>query len=301
MTDESAEPLETSPVGGADPSQSAEQPSFAENLADETPSITRRDHEAAIAAETEKALKEWKDKHGWAESVTPDQRAFLSDLATRAQTDPVGLASEMLAFAARNPRYRRQVENLIGGLAPRQASASTPTAADEEPQPDLQLPDGRLLYSADQLAKWHQWSDKQSEKRLAERLKPYDEMKARLEEQTRLAESWQSAVGTAQAFKPYLESLPGFTEHKDKIIEVYQGMKFENEQQAQMGIMAAYHEVVLPKLQANGQSAAVADHARRAAATTARPVGTQTGGSKAKTIPFAEALAQEWRIRKTGS
>lgn len=290
---EQAESLESGPAGAESPSQSADAPSsFAENLDAAAPSISQRDHEAALAAEKEKALKEWRDQHGWAESITPDQRQWLADLASRAQTDPVTLAREMLVNAARNPRYRHQVEALIGGLAPRQASVPVPTAADEEPPPDLQLPDGRLLYSAEQLAKWHQWSDKRNEQKLAERLKPYDDVRERMERQEQVAADWNNAVGSANAFKPYLESLPGFKDNKDAILKTYSQMRFENEQQAQMGIMAAYHHVVLPLLEAQGTMKAAADHARRAAASTARPTGTQAVAPNKKPLKFGERLAE---------
>jgi hypothetical protein len=285
----------------AEPSGAAAPPSFADNLESAAPSISKKDHDAALSAEKERALAEWREQHGWAEQVTPETRQWFNQTAARLQSDPVGYARDLLVFAAQHPQYRNQVAQLLGAVAPRQTAPAATAADDPEPEPDLQLPDGRLLYSATQQGKWREWHERKLEAKFADRFKPFEEMKSRVEQREQVQQAWQAATTQAHAMRGYVELLPGWTESKDEILRVYEAMRFETDEQARMGILAAYHHVVLPKLKAQAEIDRAADHARRAAASTTRPTGTQAAGTRATTQSFGSRLAERFREAEKAS
>lgn len=205
------------------------------------------------------------------------------DVVRQLQDDPAGTIAQLLEEGSIDPRFS---EALTAKAAAILAARSKAAKADSEPEPDLQTADGALVYSADQLRKWHQWNSAQTEKKLTEQFKPLQQLQQRFEQHQQQVQLAEKAAETVDRRMAPIASLPFFKESKDAIKvrqrEIYEQMQgrpgFDPNETPFSALIQAYSEIVstqaLPKLQSQQTDNLVAQAARKRAGSSSDPAAT---------------------------
>jgi len=214
------------------------------------------------------------------------------ELGDRIARDPVGTVVGLIESLANHPDHGTAV---ISALARTLGSRRGAAADDVEPQADLQTPDGTLVYSAPQLAAWHQWNQKRFEQQIDQRLGPLQER-----EQARIAqERLESAKAEAnqrmsKVIEPYKKLLPDWDRHKPKLLEKSQAFLQEGyDAQTSLGlaVMSVLTSDVVPARAASQQQALVAQAVAKATGSTSQP-GTAVAGVATRPKDFTEAFGR---------
>lgn len=201
------------------------------------------------------------------------------------KTDYVGTLAKLLEEGASDSRFS---EALTAKAAALLNSRKQEAKANTEPEPDLQTADGALVYSADQLRKWHQWNQRQSEAKLTEQFKPLQELQAQFVQQRETQRLTQEAVSIAEERGASWKTMPFFADHKEAILTRQQEIYAEAEAASKRGegrfdpvntpwmaLQQAYSEIVtsraLPKLQSQQTDSLVAQAARKRAGSSSDP------------------------------
>jgi hypothetical protein len=264
--------------------------------------IARADHDKALRDTTEAIHRQYE----WAkdfpdELKAPEYRQQYAQWMNVVNTSPVDAIRSIMEQGLKHPQHAEAIRSFWRGLTTTPEPAPTPPArAVEPPGPDLKAPDGTLLYSADQLAKREQWFQDRLEGKFADTLKP---LHATLHQWQQAADAERERAATAQRYQQIatettaaLAKLPLFKEHEAEIAAALHQMPVTADNAAALA-RDAYLSVVLPKLSAQQQTQALADHARRADATTARPNASRA--TTPNVAPsFAEELAATWHQHK---
>jgi hypothetical protein len=155
------------------------------------------------------------------------------------------------------------------------------------PEPDLQTPDGALVYSHTQQQKLLDWRDRRAEQRYAKTVQPLQQWAAQAQADALRAKVANDAQSWAHATFAEWSKKPHFVEHKQAIGEL---MRDRN-----LGVADAYVEIlttrVLPTMAAKERSTVVAAMHQKAQAGTANPARTPAQGLK-KPAGFGEAMQQ---------
>lgn len=120
------------------------------------------------------------------------------------------------------------------------------TQPTDEPEPDIDLGDGRRTYSLEGLRKREAWireqAVKEAEERITKRFAP-------IEQQYKARTVATQAEQRANAMLAEAAAWEGFTEHKDEILAVLQ-----NDKERKHTLDSAYRKVVIPKLRADREA-----------------------------------------------
>ena len=153
---------------------------------------------------------------------------------------------------------------LLGGSV--QAATHTSDTVTEEPQPDLDLGDGKLTYSPEGLKRLRAWDRQQTENVIGKRLKPFEDERA--------------AAERIEAAKPYIKAAvmeakanwPRFNEDEEAILKEVQGG---------LTLEAAWRKVSVPKLSADRDKmrAEIIQELKK------QPTGTAVAGRPTKSGP----------------
>lgn len=179
---------------------------------------------------------------------------------------------------------------------PAPVATSVAPAADR-PKPDIELEDGRWVYSADAQAKLDEWKEAQYEQRLKgaidERFRPLDEQDRATKMMTAARDRTRPVVEHFRATKPlFKENEVAIKAAVAANLKDYDAaVKYGKMPPALMSLQDAYIEVVVPMLVANRDQMRkdiLAEINARPAPATLRPVAQQpaatgTGGSTAST------------------
>jgi hypothetical protein len=175
-------------------------------------------------------------------------------------------------------------------------------AQDTEPEPDLQAPDGTLVYSAAKQREWRECNNRQLEKKFSEQLQPLQRMSQTFEQRER-----QDAYNntTASAVARLTASEPDFKEHKRDVWELINSDRVlskmaigdparpDIEPDPATAIEIAWGRVyrtkVLPAKQKTSEADVVANLQQRAVAGTVNP-SAATSSTPKKFTGFGEAL-----------
>jgi len=213
------------------------------------------------------------------------------ELGNRISADPVGTVVGLIDTLANHPEYGNAV---ISALA-RTLGSRRGVAADAEPQADLQTPDGTLVYSAPQLAAWHQWQQRKFEAQMDQRLQP---LQAREEErvaQERMTQARSEAMDRmSKVIAPYKQLLPDWDRHKPQLLAKSQEFLQEGyDAQTSLGlaVMSVFNSTVVPARAASQQQQLLATAVAKATGSTSQP-GTSVAGSTARPKDFAEAFSR---------
>lgn len=199
-------------------------------------------------------LKEWKDKHGWAETVDRRSVEQATQIAQRFQQDPGGYIRDLLTEAVGNPQLapivRSEVARLLG-----QRPAAAPAPVDLTPLP-VEMTDGqtRNLFTAEQLQAFVQ----QELAKVREEFKPAMQSAAELQAEREDATAQRQAKDFATGALGELQALPGFKEHAKEIAAALdpKALRLASDHPAEVTAAAyrAYATLVLPKLNQSSQS-----------------------------------------------
>jgi hypothetical protein len=149
-----------------------------------------------------------------------------------ANQNPVEFYRQVTERLRSDPSLRAEVERL---WSPAQQAAEPKKPADEKPQPDVLLEDGRLVYSSDQMDKLMAWQERQFEGKVSAKLEPFEKATRQREQAERI---------NAEATRVYQEALkwPGMADPANRKA-VAEAMYTKR-----IPLDAAYRDVVLPKL-----------------------------------------------------
>lgn len=220
--------------------------------------------ENARKKEREAALAEWRQQYGWAEYVDHEAVQQAVRLGQLYQTDRVAflqqLAQEMEADPAQQKAYRSY---LARELARRSAAEA------QEPQPDLVAENGVPVYSAPQLAKWHQWNTTKQRAELDARIAPLEQdrqAREKAEEEARVQYvAQQVADQYAKQTLSEAEQWPGFTKENRKV------MKAAMEADPNLSFERAYIRHVVSTLPEKAQAEVMETLNTRAASQALNP------------------------------
>lgn len=222
------------------------------------------------------------------------------EIITRLRSDLGGTLEQLIDEASADDRYSaRIVAKAAALLNARKGQAK----ADSEPEPDLQLQDGTLAYSADQSRKLQEWNNRQIEKRLGEQFKPLQELQTQFTQTKEAQRQAKEAFTIATKRGAQWKTMPFFEDHKAAILERQQAIYTEMSAAGQIdpvqapwdALQRAYAEVVtanaLPKLQTQQTDSLVASAARKRAASSSDP-GAAAPAQPRKPRTIDEALDQ---------
>ena len=218
------------------------------------------------------------------EDALAENRDHLAVVAELKRDFP-GTLARLLEEAAANPQYSETITAKAAALL---NSRKQEAKANTEPEPDLQTADGALVYSADQLRKWHQWNQKQTTAQLAEQFKPLQQLQERFVQHEHARQVTEEAISIAEERGATWQSMPFFADHKEAILtrqqEIYDEAeaaskrgegRFDPVNTPWMALQQAYGEVVtaraIPKLQSQQTDSLVATAARKRAASSSDP------------------------------
>lgn len=222
------------------------------------------------------------------------------DVVRQLQANPGAAIAQLLEEAAGDERYSELVTSRAAAIL---AARNKQTKADAEPEPDLQTADGALVYSADQLRKWHQWNTTQTEKKLTAQFAPLQQLQQRFEQHQQVQQVARQAAQVAETKGARWKAMPHFSDHQAAIVtrqaEIYAEMQgqpgFDPMGSPWDALQQAYTEVVttqaLPKLQSQQTSDLVASAARKRAASSSDPAAVAPAQPRRPRTPD-EALDQ---------
>lgn len=212
-----------------------------------------------------------------------------------------GTLAQLLDEASADPRFAPDITAKAAAiLNARKGQAK----ADAEPEPDLQTGDGALVYSAEQLRKWHDWNSRQLEKKFGEQFRPLQELQQQFTTTRERLAMQQQAMETAKQRGARWESMPFFTEHKDAILERQKALYAESPQADPWELLQqAYSDVIpsvaLPKLAAQQTGNLVAQAARKRAGSSSDPASMMPAQPRKPRTPD-EALDMVFNAAFTG-
>ena len=193
------------------------------------------------------------------------------ELGNRIQADPVGTIVGLIEGLASHPEHGPAV---ISALARTLGSRRSQAVEDQEPQADLQTPDGTLVYSAPQLAKREAWVRKQLDASIEQRLQPLQQREQQQIARERQTEAVKAANDRmAKVLEPY-KALPEFEANKPAIrakAEALMGEGHSAETALGLAVVQVLREVVMPSRAAQSSQQLLADAVKKATGSTSAP------------------------------
>lgn len=296
------------------------QPSFADALTAAQPSLTQAEHDAKLA-EARTGWETDRDKSlGWAKDIPAEQGPRIAKLFTDLEQNPVGALMHLLRAAGQNPANQAAILQQIQQFLPSAGAASANTAtpppaqrAAEPPGPDLVIeahtdPDTgkiipeRRMYSDVGWEKREAWLIEKMTGMVNETMKPVLSFQEQQQQAQQQFEAERQADAMAGEVMTDLSSRPLFNESKKEIAaeisrlaKSYPGGVIPDSKLPAVA-RDAYLNVVTPKLSERGQTAALATHALKASAGTARPtVGAAATPSTPKDGDLRGALRAHFK------
>ena len=230
----------------------------------------------------EKQMAEWKERHGWAESVDRSQLEQMAQWYSRYNGDAgefvENILQESLQHPVHGPNVRSRLGRMLASLKAQQAQAQP-----EKIEPGIPVMNER----GEIVAKTY--TDAQLEQLLQQKLdtalSPFKEDLDTRKTQAQKAEEKAQAEARADADIQYVKSMPMFEEHKADILAVFKA-------NSQMTFRQAYDEVlktkIFPGIGQKSEAKVLSDLQQKANAQTVNP-GTPSGSAPPKFKNFAEA------------
>jgi hypothetical protein len=213
------------------------------------------------------------------------------ELGNRIASDPVGTVVGLIESLAAHPEHGTAV---ISALA-RTLGARRTAADDAEPQADLQTPDGTLVYSAPQMAAWHQWNQRKVDQQIDQRLQPLQEREQQRVASERVQQARSEAMDRmSKVIAPYREALPDFDRHKPALLKKSQELLkngFDAQTALGLAVVSLINDTVLPARAASQQQQLVASAVAKATGSTNAP-GTAVAGTATRPKDFADAFSR---------
>ena len=256
--------------GSETPKPAEESPSGSEDELPLTGNIPVPRHKAVlenarkkIAAEYETQIKSLE----WAKEYTPDQIQKMRTALDFIDNQPLEFLERFEATLKADPRFAER-------LAARQSQRVTEKPKEEPiPLPDIDLEDGRRVYSDGQLLRLLDWQSKRVTSELEQRYKP-------------LEESYRGQLARQATYQKVAPVLADARQNWDGFKENEQEIAAHLRKFPQSSLESAYRYVVVPKLKANKATMEAELRKTLIAELNAKPnVVTETPGIAAPAAP----------------
>lgn len=244
--------------------------------------------------------KEWRDKHGWAETVDRAQVDQAVRIAQMYQQDRAGYLRSVLAESLADPQLAPLIRSELGRALAGQRQAGV---EDSEPQADVPVDfgDGKIVrfYSAEQQAKREAWLQKQWMGQVEQKMAPALSAAEKLKQ----AEAKEQATTWSSGFVGELAKYPGFSEHKAAIYQdvsrqLAQSGASDDPAFLEAATLKAYTRIVLPTLaQKTAQQAEsrLLDNLQQKAAASTSPNPGSAAPTTQKPITSFHDKALTWK------
>ena len=196
-------------------------------------------------------------------------------LGEKLRADFPGTLTDLIQEGISHPDFGPQIVSALARTLSSRRGAQPPVD-NQEPQADLQTPDGTLVYSAPQLAKREAWLRQQLDASIDQRLQPLQQREQQRIASERQATEWKAANDRmSKTLEPFKQLLGAeFETHKPALLEKSQAFMAEgHDARTALGLAAAHvlRDVVLPARTAQSQQQLVADAVRKATGSTSAP------------------------------
>lgn len=274
----------SAPSESAPPAQAATAPApTPETPADSNPTrgpIPFDRHKAVITNTRNEARKETLTEFGITDDMTPAEVRTGVTMLQSLKRGGVGFLDYL----------RSQIDPQAAAPAPT-APAAPPVVQDPEPEPDIELADGRHVYSAEQQRTWHQWHERKLTAQLDKTYGPIRDAHELQQLQVKAQSEAKQLVGAAKQW-------PLFNELKPYIataLKAHQGPLTQT----------SFHDAYLAAFQQHGtrlqreawererNGQRVDELTRKAGAATARPGAPQPLTPRATKDKSFEEVARE--------
>jgi hypothetical protein len=227
-------------------------------------------------AAREEALKEWRDKHGWAESVDRSQLEQMAQWYSRYNGDAGEFVEAILQESLQHPVHSASVRSRLGRMM---ASLKATQQAPEKIEPGIPVMNDKGEIVA------RTYTDAQLEQVLQQKLdaalSPFKEDLDTRKTQAEKAREKAALEAKADADIAYVRKRPGFEKHKAEILAAFNA-------NPQFTLRDAYDAVMDTKLPAEAEAKVRSDLQQKANAQTVNP-GTPTGSALPKFTSIREA------------
>lgn len=220
---------------------------------------------------TEEALAKYRD---------PQTGRDLLQVAQLLSQDFPGTLAQLIDEAVGDDRF---ADGITAKAAALLNARKQKGKLDAEPEADFQTAEGVPFYSADQLRKWHEWNNRQTERKFGEQYKPLMELQNRFQKMEQRAQDEKKAFSVAKQRGDLWKSMPMFEENKAAILERQQAIytemvgagRSDDPDMPWEAMQKAYAEVIqtqaIPKLQAKQTETLVASAQHKRAGSTTDP------------------------------
>jgi hypothetical protein len=197
----------------------------------------------------------------------------------------------LIASLANHPEHGTAV---ISALA-RTLGSRRGGAGEEEPQADLQTPDGTPVYSAPQLAAWNAWNQRKFEAQIAQQLQPLQQREQERVATERMTQAKaEASERMSKVIEPYKKLLPDWDRHRPALLEKsrsYLEEGYDAQTALGLAVMSVLNETVLPAKTAMSQQQLVASAVAKATGSTSAP-GASVAQPASRPRDFAEAFGR---------
>lgn len=234
-------------------------------------------HKTALENARAKAVAEYKEKFGWAESVDRTAYEQAMQIGQLYQRDPVAYIKQIVAEASANPELaplvRSEAARVLGS---RQQEKPAPIEADI-PVVDDQ---GRVVshsFSAERVKQLLAQEREALKQELLGEIAPLKQERENAKRQKQAADQ-QAQIETSvkSIYEQATSELPQFKEHEQEIAKALAEIPGE----PGAALYRAWAKVVLPKLEAKSQSKTLDDLKTKAAASVANPTAPAVASTR---------------------
>lgn len=223
------------------------------------------------------------------------------ELGQRINADPVGTVVGLIQGLAEHPDHGQAV---ISALARTLGSRRGQAAQDQEPQADLQAPDGTQVYSAERLAQIRAYDRqqilKEVDQRFDQRVQPLqqrEQQRLAVERQTQETQAANDRM--ARVLEPYKQLLgPHFETHKPALrtkTAEYVEAGYDAQTALGLAVSSILHSTVTPARVAESQQQLMAQAVAKSTGSTSPP-GAAPSAPAARPTSFEEAFTRGVRI-----
>lgn len=223
---------------------------------------------------------------GWAKGIDAAHSKELVNFYQRLRSspDPASVFLEELDhLRSTRPESAASLRSWAARVLGTRAS-SQEVDPDPEPAADIQLEDGRAVYSAGQLAKAIEWRERRFESRMDEKLKPLQQSAHQTEADKIFAQKSAEAQQYATQTISEMRQKPYFSDHEK---DIHAAMKADDA----LSLNEAYAKVLIEKVMPKLNQATASTLQQKVRASSANP-SRPSGATPPPPADFREALEQ---------
>ena len=224
--------------------------------------------ENARTKERDAALKEWKEKFGWAEQVNPQEFQQLQQIARHfAGGNPIEGLQSLLAEIRKDPQHDAALRSLA---AKQLAAARSQQHTDAEPEFLVSQADGSMAFDPARFAEWKQWNQRQLLAQVEQKVQPFHEMAKALQDREAAVAKQADVTRYVDSTFADVKTWPGMDSEANQkaVADALSAMRINDDdpREVTIALNAAYRQAVLPKLSQAEHASTLASLKQKAAA-----------------------------------